>query len=867
MNNLYNPKNIEAKWQSIWDEKSCFSAPDTSDNPCYVLEMFPYPSGKIHMGHLRNYTIGDVVARYQMAQGKDVLHPIGWDAFGLPAENAAIARNVHPGDWTHENIASMREQLKPIGFSYDWSREIATCDPDYYQHEQKMFLDFLANDLAYQKEAEVNWDPVDHTVLANEQVIDGRGWRSGAVVEKKRLTQWFLRTSAFSEDLLQGLNTLNEWPDRVRLMQEKWIGKSVGAEINFEILGLENQLKKNEGSTPEYEGEPTLKVFTTRPETLFGASFCAIAAGHPLAKQLAETNAEMAEFIAECERGGTSLADIETAEKKGFDTGLTVKHPFIDGHELPLYIANFVLMGYGTGAIFACPAHDQRDFDFASKYNLPILPVVEAADAPHPESLTEAYTGDGHMVNSDFLSGMNVAEAKQDAIKRLESMKIGAAKTTYRLRDWGVSRQRYWGCPIPIVHCENCGAVPVPDDQLPVELPKDVSFDTPGNPLDHHPTWKHTTCPDCGGKATRETDTFDTFFESSWYFARFPSVHTADGVNKQAADTWLPVDYYIGGIEHAVLHLLYARFFTRALEKCGYVNVKEPFKRLLTQGMVCHETYQNAGGNWLYPEEVVRVKEGEYTTQDGAPVTVGPSIKMSKSKHNTVDPAGILDEYGADTARLFMLSDSPPERDLEWSDAAVSGSHNYLKRVWKLGTHEALQQPYDASLLDQPDGDALNMLKQTHQTIDVVTQEIEQFGFNKAVAKIRELTNTLEKTKPTTAVETAVFQSAVRTAIQLLNPMIPHITEELWAAMGNVEHVVRTPWPVANVAWLAEDSVTIAVQLNGKLKTTLDVAKDAPKDELETLALGQEVVQNAVEGKTIRKVIVVPNRIVNVVAN
>ncbi len=852
----YTAQSIEYKWQKYWEENSSFKiTKDSSRKKYYVLEMFPYPSGRIHMGHLRNYTIGDVVARFRRSSGYNVMHPIGWDAFGLPAENAAIKNNSHPKEWTYKNIASMREQLKPIGFSYDWDSEFATCDIDYYKHEQKMFLDFLKSGIAYRKEATVNWDPVDQTVLANEQVIDGCGWRSGVPVERKKLNQWFLKITDFAEDLLQGLDELDGWPDKVRLMQKKWIGKSHGANISFSLSGAEKT------------GHKTLEVFTTRPDTLFGASFCAIAAGHPLATKLAESNSELVDFIEECNRLGATAEAIDTAEKKGFDTGIKVTHPFVEGKELPLYVANFVLMEYGTGAVFACPAHDERDHAFALKYNLPITQVV--ANDEVVDIKNAPYTGDGILINSDFLNGKTVDEAKEIAIKRLESMGIGERKTTYRLRDWGISRQRYWGCPIPIIYCDDCGAVPVPEEDLPVELPEDISFKKTGNPLDNAEEWKKVDCPTCGKAATRETDTFDTFFESSWYFARFCSPKSDSAFDKDAADYWLPVDQYIGGVEHAVLHLLYARFFTRALNKCGYTDIKEPFKGLLTQGMVCHETYKDENGNYLYPDEVSKKTDGSLIATDSKnntemKVTVGRSEKMSKSKYNVIDPEGIIAEYGADTARLFMLSDSPPERDLEWTDAGVDGIHKYLSRLWRL-TNRAVELDKIDEIPDDIDDRLLEIRKSTHKAIDGVTSDLENFRLNKAIARIRELTNLLEKMKPVTDIEKSIFYEGVDTAIRLFNPMIPHITEELWQLLGNKNPLVNEEWLVADTKLLLDDTVTIAVQVNGKLKTTIKLAKDIDKESAQQKALEHEDVKRAISGKDIKKIIVVPNRIINVV--
>ncbi len=779
------------------------------------------------MGHVRNYTLGDVIARTRRAQGYNVLHPMGWDAFGLPAENAAIERGAHPGDWTHANITTMREQLKSIGLAYDWSRELATCEPDYYQHEQRFFLKMLEHGLAYRKESDVNWDPVDNTVLANEQVIEGRGWRSGALVERRKLSQWFLRISNYAEDLLQALEGLTGWPEKVRLMQERWIGKSQGATIHFNVTGK------------EYTGK--LDVYTTRPDTIFGMSFCAIAPNHPLSTQLAEKNPKLAAFIQECNQLGTSEEAIEKAEKKGFDTGLLVEHPFTPGRSHPLYVANFVLMDYGTGAVFGCPAHDQRDFEFATKYDLAILPVVSGA----PKPLTEAYTGSGAMVNSDFLNGQDSTTAKDTVISALEKKNQGSRKINYRLRDWGVSRQRYWGCPIPIIYCDACGAVPVPEKDLPVTLPKDVSFDKPGNPLSHHPTWKHVNCPTCAKPAIRETDTFDTFFESSWYFARFATLPSSDALEKAALEYWMPVDCYIGGIEHAVLHLLYSRFFMRALNTCGLQPFKEPFLRLETQGMICHETYKSLDGKWLTPEEAAALPADQVTT--------GRVEKMSKSKKNTVDPRRIMEGYGADAARLFMLSDSPPERDLEWTDAGIEGAWRYLNRIWKLVLST------EASSLESKDAE--ETLRLIHKTIAAVTDDIERFHFNKAIARIRELTNALEEL-PENSYTRA---EGCRVALQLLNPFLPHITEEIWERLNQPAPLTETAWPKADPALIQEDELTLAVQVNGKLRGTVTVATHLEPKEIEAKALEVENVKASLAGKQMVKIIVVPGRIVNIV--
>ena len=844
----YTPQAIESSWQKRWDAAGVFRVANIDSRPpYYVLEMFPYPSGRIHVGHLRNYTIGDVIARFKLAQGHAVLHPMGWDAFGLPAENAAIKQKVHPAIWTKKNIAIMREQLHPVGFAYDWQREIATCDPEYYRHEQKMFLDFLQAGLAYRKEALVNWDPVDQTVLANEQVIDGKGWRSGAPVERRKLNQWFLKITDFAEDLLDGLKTLTGWPEHVRLMQEKWIGKSEGATIFFTIEGREEKLE----------------VYTTRPDTLFGAAFCAIAPDHPLSLSLAEGNAELAAFIEECSHLAASEEVLEKAEKKGFDTGLRIQHPFVAGATLPLYVANFVLMGYGTGAIFGCPAHDQRDLDFARKYQLPVRVVV----SPEGEMVTveeTAYTDDGVLVNSDFLNGKPVDTAKHEVIRRLKEIGIGEGKTNYRLRDWGVSRQRFWGCPIPVIYCDDCGVVPVPEKDLPVRLPDDVTFDGCGNPLVHHHSWKHVDCPSCGKAATRETDTFDTFFESSWYFARFCSPgEEARPFDPEAASRWLPVNQYIGGVEHAVLHLLYARFFTRALKHCGYWDLEEPFSALLTQGMVCHQTFQREDGEWLYPEQVERQKGQFVEKETGAPVRAGRVEKMSKSKCNVVDSDAIVARYGADTARLFMLSDSPPERDLEWSEAGVEGTYRYLGRLWRL-TERAVEIP--DVLPDVAEAGLKEIRQMIHRTIRQVTESIQAFHLNKAVALVRELTNRLEKLDATNASAQAVLREGVEAALRLFNPMIPHITEACWERLGHTTMLAQTSWPEYDEALTQEETITMAVQVNGKMRATIALKRDAAEAEAREVALQDEAVQRAISGKEIRKVIVVPNRIVNVVA-
>jgi len=855
----HNFRRTEAKWQETWTSRNCFTVEPNSPKPkYYVLEMFPYPSGRLHMGHVRNYTLGDVVARYKKAKGFNILHPMGWDAFGLPAENAALERGVHPGKWTCQNIKDMREQFRPLGFSLDWSREVTSCEPEYYKHEQKMFLDFLKAGLAYRKESWVNWDPVEHTVLANEQVIDGKGWRSGADVEQRKLSQWFLKITHYAEDLLKAIEGLDRWPDKVRVMQHNWIGRSEGARVQWPLVNAD---KSDRGES--------LEVFTTRPDTLFGASFCAISAQHPLAAKLAETNPDLAEFIAECGRTGTSTAAIEMAEKKGFDTGLRARHPFNPQRTVPVFAANFVLMDYGSGAIFGCPGHDERDMEFARKYGLPVYGVV-APVGEDPVAFTDkleagsvAFTDDGVIVNSDFLNGLKVDAAKRAAIEKLESLKSGKGTVQYRLRDWGVSRQRYWGCPIPIIHCAKCGPVPVPDKDLPVTLPEDVTFDKPGNPLERHPTWKHVKCPSCNAEAVRETDTFDTFVESSWYFARFCSPHVDDRpFDKAEAMKWLPVDQYIGGVEHAVLHLLYSRFYTRAMTECGYLDLKEPFAGMFTQGMVCHETYRAADGTWVEPG-AVEVVNGVAMAK-GQPITIGRSEKMSKSKKNTVDPQHIIETYGADAARLFMLSDSPPERDLEWTDAGIEGAWRFLNRLWRMAAaaSEIPARDIPADL----DASAATVLRQIHRAIASVGDDLEKFRFNSAVARIRELTNRVEDMDRKVAGGDAVFRFGVTIIAQIVNPLTPHIAEEAWELLGNKTILAQGLWPAHDPALLEDSIVTIAVQVNGKLRGTITVAKGADAKTCETAALELPSVAKQLDGKPPRKVIVVPEKIVNIVA-
>jgi len=836
MQRRFNPLEADARWQAVWDEKQSFKADDASTKPrSYVLEMFPYPSGRIHIGHVRNYSMGDVLARFRRMTGHEVLHPMGWDAFGMPAENAAMEKKVHPGEWTRSNIANMRAQLKKLGFAIDWSRELATCEPDYYGHEQALFLDMLESGLVYRKESQVNWDPVDMTVLANEQVIDGRGWRSGALVEKRKLNQWFLKITQFADDLLGGLQTLDQWPDKVRLMQENWIGKSVGLQFSFK---------------PVAPFDSEIEVYSTRPDTIFGASFVAIAADHPVAQAVAANNPDAVAFIEKCKEGGTTAAELETAEKLGFDTGLTVAHPFDPDWHLPVFIANFVLMDYGTGAVMGVPAHDQRDLDFARKYMLPVERVVALDGEGDKPIHDEAYTGPGHLVNSRFLDGMAVEAAKAAVIARAEGEGWGAGKTVFRLRDWGVSRQRYWGTPIPVIHCDDCGVVGVPKDQLPVKLPEDVTFDIPGNPLDRHPSWKHIDCPTCGKAARRETDTLDTFADSSWYFIRFASQPDDKPFDRATVEQWLPVGQYIGGVEHAILHLLYARFWTRALQHMGQLGFAEPFTGLFTQGMVTHETYKAGDGSWLSPQEIKKSGDDYIHIESGSPVTVGRVEKMSKSKKNVVDPDDIIEQYGADAVRWFMLSDSPPERDLPWTEAGIEGSWRFVNRVWRLfGEADAAAEGQDKALD-----------RKLHQTIDGVAKDIEALGFNKAVAKIYELVNAIEKAKPS-----ASRTAAIRALALLVAPMTPHLAEEGWAEMAQPGLIAEAAWPAVDPALLVEDEVTIACQVMGKLRDTITVPKGTPKDELEKLALAAPNVVRTLDGATPKKVIVVPDRLVNLV--
>ena len=866
----YNPREMEPHWQQVWDQRQSFvTSNDDPREPYYVLEMFPYPSGRIHMGHVRNYAMGDVVARYHRARGKNVLHPMGWDAFGLPAENAAIERKTHPGTWTRANIATMKGQLKSMGLSIDWTREFATCEPEYYKHQQAMFIDMMAAGLVTRKQSKVNWDPVDMTVLANEQVIDGKGWRSGAVVEQRELTQWFFKISDMAEELLEALDGLTEWPEKVRTMQRNWIGRSEGLRLLFEMVPNNTV---NAGS---------IEVFTTRPDTIFGASFVALSPDHPLTAELARSNPALAEFVEETRRLGTATETIEKAEKKGVFTGLQVKHPVLEGQTLPVYVANFVLMDYGTGAIFGCPAHDQRDLDFARKYDLPVIPVVLPPDADAASFAIgdEAYVDTGHIFNSGFLSGLSIAEAKTAAAqffaeRTVDGKPQGKVEVNYRLRDWGVSRQRYWGCPIPVIHCEVCGTLPVPKKDLPVVLPEDVTFDKPGNALDHHPTWKHVPCPQCGGPARRETDTMDTFVDSSWYYARFTAPQAETPTVPAIANRWLPVDQYIGGVEHAILHLLYSRYFTRAMKATGHVGLDEPFKGLFTQGMVTHETYRSAAGEWVAPVDVVLETSGETRSathlETGAPISIGSVEKMSKSKKNVVDPDEIVATYGADTARWFMLSDSPPERDVQWTEAGVEGASRFQQRIWRLvGDTVALRAQSEDLAPVAADEEAMALRRAAHRAVQQVADDIEGLRFNRAVAQIYELTNALVRSSglvsAAPAARLAALEEGVGYLVQLIAPMMPHLAETCWQALGRDGLVADAPWPQVDPALLVDNDVVMPIQVNGKRRGEITVAKGTAPAEIERMVLSLEAIARMLDGKTPRKIVVVPDRIVNVV--
>jgi len=836
----YNHKKTEKYWQGLWSKENAESASRRSDKKkYYVLEMFPYPSGKIHMGHVRNYTLGDVLARYKKMRGFNVMHPMGWDAFGLPAENAAITEKKSPADWTYKNIKVMKIQLQRMGFLLDWSREIATCHPEYYKHEQAFFIDLLKNQLAYKKESEVNWDPVDKTVLANEQVIDGRGWRSGAIVEKKKLSQWFLKISKYSEELLNDLNKLKHWPEKVKLMQANWIGKSEGVEISFKIV-------------PPAEEINNIEVFTTRHDTLFGASFCAISIDHPLAKKIITKDTEAAEFVKSC-------AGIDQEKvKKGFRTKLEILHPLIQHKTLPLFIANFVLMEYGSGAIFGCPAHDQRDLDFAIKYRLEITPVVSPdANKSNFKITTTAYTGPGTMINSSFLNGLTIEEAKNKIFDELSKKEIAKKQTNYKLRDWGLSRQRYWGCPIPIIYREDGEIVPVPKEMLPVTLPDVKKVGSKGNVLDSLKEWKNTVCPHTGKKAVRETDTFDTFFESSWYFLRYCSPReSSKPFTSSEIEYWLPVDQYIGGIEHAILHLLYSRFFVKALRDMGYIKIDEPFKGLFTQGMVTHKTFRDQNNNWLYPQEVT-IKNNEYFDLNGLKIFAGKIEKMSKSKKNVIDPAYIVDLYGADTARWYMLSDSPPERDLEWTENGIMGAHKFINKVWDISLKI---KEYKASNSKDDEG----LLVQQNKLISSVTENIEKFHFNKAIANIYEGVNFLQKIINSKSVSLDQLRESMVSLAKVIHPFIPHISEEIWKNLGCEKYCFCSLWP-ETTGNRKEATYKMAIQINGKTRDLIEVNKKETKNQILKRAKSQNKIIKYIENKEIKKIIYVPEKIVNLV--
>ncbi len=846
----YTPAEIEPKWQEAWDKAEAFVARREGEKPkYYVLEMFPYPSGRIHIGHVRNYTMGDVIARYKRATGHNVLHPMGFDAFGMPAENAAMKSGGHPKTWTYDNIDTMVAQMKPLGFSIDWTRMFATCDPEYYGQQQALFLDFLDAGLVYRKNAVVNWDPVDMTVLANEQVIDGKGWRSGAEVERRELTQWFFRISDMSEELLDALETLDDWPAKVRLMQENWIGKSRGLQFSWEL-------------TEPIHGHDRIDVYTTRPDTLMGASFLGLSPDHPLTKALEADNPDLAAALAEMRKGGTTEEALEKAPKLGFDTGLKVKHPLDPTWEIPVWVANFILMDYGTGAIFACPAHDQRDLDFCRKYDLPVIDTFVALHDPSPVSAdafvppkTEKVKWINHFAGLDEATGQEAIDATIDHMERLG---LGTGVTKFRLRDWGLSRQRYWGCPIPVVHCDDCGVVPEKKENLPVELPEDIDISIPGNPLDRHPTWRDVACPTCGKPARRETDTMDTFVDSSWYFARFTAPRAKTPTDMDDASYWMNVDQYIGGIEHAILHLLYSRFFARGMIQTGHLpaTAAEPFDALFTQGMVTHAIYQTTGADgrpvYHYPEDV-ELRDGSGFLSDGTEVEIVPSAKMSKSKNNVVDPEDIIKNYGADTARWFVLSDSPPERDVEWTASGAEAACKHLARVHRL----AADIGSDAG---SPEADEA-LLREMHKAIDEVTKGIESFGFNAAIAKLYAFTNAIAKSRA--GAETR--RLALRTLAQLMSPMTPHLSEEVWTMTGGEGLLAQTTWPEADEAYLVEDTVTLPIQINGKRRSEIVVAKDLAKEEVEKIALADDAVARALAGGQPKKLIVVPGRIVNVV--
>ena len=850
----FNFKVIEKKWQDKWFELNSFVAKkDLTKEKFYILEMFPYPSGKIHMGHVRNYTLGDVIARYKRGKGFNVLHPMGWDAFGMPAENAAMENNVHPADWTYENIDTMRSQLKLMGLSIDWSREFATCDQDYYHHQQKLFKKLYENNIVYKKKSYVNWDPVDNTVLANEQVIDGKGWRSGADVEQKELSQWFFKIKDYAEELLSDLDTLNHWPEKVKLMQKNWIGKSEGCHLSFDIFDS----KKNKINQQ-------LNIFTTRPDTIFGASFCAISPMHPLAKKIADTNESIKDFVNTQSSSAVNEESIARTEKEGIKTDLVVQHPFKNDIFLPIYIANFILMDYGTGAIYGVPAHDQRDFEFAKKYNLNILQVIK--NKKISEDLDEAYTGEGELINSDFLNGMSVEEAKKCVIAKLEELELGKKEINYRLRDWGISRQRYWGCPIPIMYREDGEVIPVPDHELPVILPVDIDFTKPGNPLERHPTWKFTTCSETGLKAVRETDTLDTFVDSSWYFMKYCSDDIkSSNFNDEDLNYWMSVDQYVGGVEHAILHLLYSRFFSKALKSSGIGNINEPFKGLFTQGMVCHETFKTKKGEWVLPSNVKEKDHRFFHYETNEEIIRGPSESMSKSKKNVIDPEAIISMYGADTARWFMLSDSPPGRDINWSESGVRGSWKFINKVWTIINKNKNLFSTEIETSENNSQKYNDIKKITHKILKDVTISIETFQMNVAVAKIYELTNFISTFEPDNNNDKYALRESLVILIRILEPMIPHIAEECWSIIGGKKLLSDQSWPIFNEKYIQDDMVQIVIQVNGKKRAILEIENDSEQDKVINKLKNIENIQILKDLNDVKKIIFVKNKILNIV--
>ena len=851
MSEKYNPKVIEKKWQRFWDKNKIFESQIKKDKEkYYILEMFPYPSGKIHMGHVRNYTLGDVIARYKRAKGYNVLHPMGWDAFGLPAENAAIENKTSPKKWTYENIETMKSQLKKMGLSIDWSRELATCDKEYYHQQQKIFSEFYKNGLIYKKESLVNWDPIENTVLANEQVIDGKGWRSGAEIEQKKLSQWFFKITDFAEGLLSNLDNMKGWPEKVKVMQRNWIGKSQGCEIKFKIVN------KGKKISEEY-----LEIFTTRPDTIFGATFCALSPFHPLVDEILSHKDEKSKYIEVMRAQKVSEETLSKTDKEGILTDLFIQHPFIKNKKLPVYIANFILMDYGSGAIYGCPAHDQRDLDFAIKYGIEIIQVIKP-DTDETFDFKTAFTGNGNLINSDFLNKLSIDDAKSSIIKKLEELKIGKGTINYRLRDWGISRQRFWGCPIPIIYREDGKVLTVPDNQLPIELPDDIDLNSPGNPLDNHPTWKFTKCPETGMKAIRETDTLDTFVDSAWYFLRFCSPKYFKGpFKKSEIDYWMPVDQYVGGIEHAILHLLYSRFFTKALD---IEELNEPFQSLFTQGMVCHHTFQTTNGQWVYPNDITENEEGLTQTSTGKNVNQGPIESMSKSKKNVIDPESIIQNYGADSARWFMLSDSPPERDINWSISGIQGSWRFCQKVYALVYNN--KSLFDLNFDDEGSSiEASNLLKSVHQNLDEVTNSIEKFQMNVGVAKIYEIVNLISKFKLKDESCKKAMVESLNILIRIIEPMMPHLAEECWLLVNNKTKLHNEPWPEINKNYLVKSIATIVIQINGKRRGELQVATNTKEEDVMSKVYEIKNVSELILNKKIRKVIFVPNKIVNLV--